>query len=125
MAEDLLIILREVRDPRDLTARHDLGEMLFLALCGLVCGEKTCVDLADFAAAHEAAFREVLRLRHGTPSHDTFSRTLRLLDPGTLDQAVSACLSATGGHLRAGRVLAVDGKAYGEPTRPGRATCRR
>lgn len=111
VVEDLLVILREVRDPRDFTARHDLGEMLFLAVCGLVCGEKTCVDLADFASAHEAEFREVLRLRHGTPSHDTFSRTLRLLDPGALEQAVSACLSAMGAHLRAGRVVSVDGKA--------------
>ena len=111
MVEDLLVILREVRDPRDFTARHDLGELLFLALCGLVCGEKTCVEIADFASAHEAEFREVLALRHGTPSHDTFSRTLRLLEPGALEQAVSACLSAMGGHLRAGRVLSVDGKA--------------
>ncbi|WP_435232187.1 transposase family protein, partial [Methylobacterium sp. sgz302542] len=68
VVEDLLVILREVRDPRDFTARHDLGELLFLALCGLVCGEKTCVEIADFASAHEAEFREVLALRHGTPS---------------------------------------------------------
>lgn len=111
MVEDLLLILRAVRDPRDFTARHDLGEMLFLALCGLVCGEKTCVDLAEFASAHAAEFRAVLSLRHGTPSHDTISRVLRLLDPRALEGALSACLSAMGRHLRAGRVLAVDGKA--------------
>ncbi len=85
--------------------------MLFRALCGRVCGEKTCVDIADFASAHEAEFREVLRLGHGTPSHDTISRILCLLDPGALKQAVSACLPAMVGKLRAGRVLAVDGKA--------------
>lgn len=111
MVEDMLIILREVRDPRDFTARHDLGEMLFLALCGILCGEKSCVEIADFASAHEAEFREVLTLRHGTPSHDTFSRTLRLLDPLALEQALRVCLTAMGQHLRAGRVLAVDGKA--------------
>ena len=111
MVEDMLIILREVQDPRDFTARHDLGEMLFLAICGLLCGEKTCVDIADFAAGHEAAFREVLDLRHGTPSHDTFSRTFRLLDPQALEAALGACLAAMGRHLRAGRVLSVDGKA--------------
>ena len=53
MVEQILTIFREVRDPRDFTARHDLGEMLFLVLCGLLCGEKTCVDIADFAAGHE------------------------------------------------------------------------
>ena len=85
MVEDLLILLREVRDPRDFTARRDLGEMLFLALCGLLCGEKNCLDITDFASAHTAEFRAGLSLRHGTPSHDTLSRTLRLLDPRALE----------------------------------------
>lgn len=111
VVEDMLVILREVRDPRDFTARHDLGEMLFVALCGLLCGEKTCVDIADFAAGHEEDFREVLTLRHGTPSHDTLSRALRLLDPGELERAFAAGLSAMGRSLRSGAVLAVDGKA--------------
>ncbi|GJE60882.1 ISAs1 family transposase ISRpa5 [Methylobacterium trifolii] len=111
MVADMLVILRDVQDPRDFTARHDLGEMLFLALCGLLCGEKTCVDIADFASAHEAEFREVLSLRHGTPSHDTLSQTLRLLDPQALERALRACLCAMGHRLRAGGVLSVDGKA--------------
>lgn len=111
MVEDMMLILREVRDPRDFTARHDLGEMLFLALCAVLCGEKTCVDIADFAAGHEEDFREVLTLKHGTPSHDTLSRTLRLVDPGELEQALAACLPAMGRALRSGAVLAVDGKA--------------
>jgi predicted transposase YbfD/YdcC len=111
MVEQILTIFREVRDPRDFTARHDLGEILFLVLCGLLCGETTSVDIADFAAGHEDEFREVLDLRHGPPSHDTISRVLRLLDPHELEQALRACLSAMGQHLRRGSVLAVDGKA--------------
>jgi predicted transposase YbfD/YdcC len=111
MVEDMLVILREVRDPRDFNARHDLGELLFLGLCALLCGEKTCVDMADFADGHEEEFREVLVLAHGTPSHDTFSRLLRRLDPGELEAALSACLVAMSRALRAGSVLAVDGKA--------------
>lgn len=121
MVEDVLLILREVRDPRDFTARHDLGEMLFLSLCGLLCGEKTCVDIADFAAGHEADFREVLRLEHGTPSHDTLSRALRLLDPAELERALGACLSAMGQALRAGGVVAVDGKALRRAYQTGRS----
>jgi predicted transposase YbfD/YdcC len=111
MVEQILTIFRQVRDPRDFTARHDLGEMLFLVVCGLLCGEKTSVDIADFAAGHETEFREVLELRHGPPSHDTISRVLRLLDPHELERAVRACLAAMGRHLRRGAVLAVDGKA--------------
>lgn len=121
MVEDMLLIFRGVRDPRDFTARHDLGEMLFLSLCAVLCGEKTCVDIADFAAGHEEEFREVLTLKHGTPSHDTLSRTFRLLDPAELEQAMRACLSAMGRHLRQGAVLSVDGKALRRAYEAGRS----
>ena len=50
----LITIFREVRDPRDFNARRDLAAMLFVALAATLCGAKTCVDIADFAAANEA-----------------------------------------------------------------------
>ena len=46
----LLSILREVNDPRDFNARHELGMILFVALSATLCGAKSCVDIADFAA---------------------------------------------------------------------------
>jgi predicted transposase YbfD/YdcC len=110
----LLCIFREVRDPRDENARHDLAEMLFLALAATLCGAKTCVDIADFAAANEDSFREMLTLPHGTPSHDTFSRVFRLLDPVALEGAFTAFLSALRGSLGLPPprgVVALDAKA--------------
>ncbi len=56
MVEQILTISREVRDPRDFTARHDLGELLFLVLCGLLCGEKTCVDIATSPQGMRTSF---------------------------------------------------------------------
>src|SRR4051795_5329335 len=76
----LITILREVRDPRDPNARHDLAELLFVALAATLCGAKSCVEIAEFAEGREDDLREIVRLRHGPPSHDTFSRVLRLLD---------------------------------------------
>jgi hypothetical protein len=46
-----------------------------------VCGAKTCVDIADFAAANEGEVSQIVDLPHGAPSHDSFSRLFRLLDP--------------------------------------------
>src|SRR3954463_4408550 len=51
----LLAILREVRDPRDANARHDLAEVLFIALAATLCGAKSCVEIADFAEGREDA----------------------------------------------------------------------
>lgn len=124
LIEDVLSVLREVGDPRDFNASHDLGEVLFLTVCGLLCGKRTSVDIAAFAAAHEDEFREVLTLRRGIPSHDTLSRTLRLLDREELEAAVAACLKVMGRTLRKGAVPAEDGEAVrpaeetGEPRMP-------
>ena len=70
-------------DPRTGNAkRHDLLEILTIALTATVCGADSCSDFADFAVDREYLFREFLRLENGVPSHDTFSRVFRLLDPG-------------------------------------------
>lgn len=68
-------------DPRDDNARHDLHEILFIALCAVLCGAEDSTDMALFGRAKEEYFRSFLRLPHGIPSHDTFSRLFRLLDP--------------------------------------------
>ena len=83
----LITVFREVRDPRDFTARHDLTAMLFIALAATLCGAKTCVDIADFAAANEAELAQIADLPHGAPSHDSFNRLFRLLDPAEMAEA--------------------------------------
>jgi hypothetical protein len=67
--ETLISIFREVRDPRDFNARHDLPAMLFIALAATLCGAKSCVDIADFAAAHEDELAEIVDLRHAQLPH--------------------------------------------------------
>ena len=86
--ESLITIFREVEDPRDINARHDLGSMLFVSLVSTLCGAKSCVDIADFAETHVDTLSGIVDLRHGAPSHDCFSRLFRLLDPTELNQAL-------------------------------------
>jgi predicted transposase YbfD/YdcC len=111
--EGLLVIFADVRDPRKENARHDLASILFIAVAATLCGEKTCVDFADFADAHFEVLREIVELPHGPPSHDTFSRVLRVLDPGelavVLERFVSAMRQALG--LGGPRTVAIDGKS--------------
>ena len=74
----LIAIFREVRDPRDLNARHDLAAMLFIALASTLCGARSCVDIADSAAANEDSLAEIASFRRG-PSRQL--QRNRLLDP--------------------------------------------
>src|ERR1700686_5339380 len=72
---------RRLPDPRAENARHDLLEVLFIALTAMLCGAESCSDMADFGQSKEELLRLFLRLEHGIPSHDTFSRVFRLLKP--------------------------------------------
>ena len=63
------------------TAHHDFLEIVLIAMCTLLCGGQTAVDMAEFAEVRELFLREFLPLANGMPSHDTFSRIFRLLDP--------------------------------------------
>lgn len=71
----------DLDDPRDDNARHDLHEILVIAFATILCGGEDCSDMALFGRAKEPFLRQFLRLKHGIPSHDTFSRVFRLLDP--------------------------------------------
>ncbi len=99
----------DVPDPRTGNAtRHDFLEVLTIALTASVCGAESCVDFADFAADREPLFRSFLKLSNGLPSHDTFSRLFRLIDPKAFGTAFSLFVDRLG-ETGAG-VLAIDGK---------------
>ena len=120
----ILTILREVRDPRDFNARHDLTAILFIALAALLCGCKTCVDFADFGAVNEAELAQIVDMPHGAPSHDCFSRVFRLLDPAELSSALGRFALAMREALGLGApsgVIAVDGKSLRRAYERGRA----
>lgn len=105
----LITIFREIPDPRSGNAqRHDLLDILTIALVASVCGAESCVDFAEFAEDRERLLREFLRLDNGLPSHDTFSRVFRLLDPAAFGRAFEAFLSDLGADGPG--VLAIDGK---------------
>ena len=122
--ETFITILREVRDPRDINARHVCASMLFVALMATLCGAKNCVDIADFCSANEADIGEIVDLPHGAPSHDSFSRLFRLLDPDEMARAFTAFAKAFRAALGLGPaagVVAIDGKRLRRGSERGRA----
>ncbi len=80
--EEFARLFEGLEDPRQDNARHDLHDILIIALCTVLCGGEDCSDMALFGRAKEPFLRQFLTLEHGIPSHDTFSRVFRLLDPG-------------------------------------------
>ncbi len=101
----------EVPDPRAANSQHDLVEILFIGLVSVLCGAEGCTDMADFGRAKAGFLRTILRLEHGIPSHDTFSRVFRLLDPTAFEAAFRDFMAAFGAALSIKGVVAIDGKA--------------
>jgi len=104
----------DLPDPRADNALHDLTEILFIALTATLCGATSCVDMALFARMKAYLWQDVLKLKHGLPSHDTFSRIFRMLDPEAFEIAFRRFMKAfaEGANIeRPQGVIAVDGKA--------------
>lgn len=99
----------DLQDPRTGNAgRHDLLEMLIIALCTVLSGGEDCTDMAEFARTKLAFLRGFLKLEHGAPSHDTFSRLFRLLDPEQFRDCFQRFM--TGFAEACQGVVAIDGK---------------
>lgn len=106
-------------DPRAANARHRLDEILLVALIATLCGAQTCVDIATFARAKLPLLRRFLRLAHGAPSHDTFSRVFQALDPDAFEDAFYRFMAAfaqaqddaRAAEPNSPRIIALDGKS--------------
>jgi predicted transposase YbfD/YdcC len=99
----------DLEDPRTGNAgRHDFLEILLIALCTVLSGGQSAVDMAIFAREKEAFLREFLTLEHGVPSHDTFSRVFRLLDPAQFRTCFQRFMARFAEGCRG--VIAIDGK---------------
>jgi predicted transposase YbfD/YdcC len=99
-----------VADPRlHRNRRHQLVDILVIALCGFLAGCETWVDVELFGRAKQRWLEKFLELPHGIPSHDTFGRVFALLDPGQLAGVLRRFVQAVLPSV-AGEVVAIDGK---------------
>ena len=74
----IILILQELDDPRIERARkHHLSDILFIALCAVICGGESFEDMEEFGKAKLPWLRQHLELPNGIPSHDTFNRVGR------------------------------------------------
>lgn len=94
----------ELQDPRARNATHRLGDVVLLMVAASLCGQTTATDMALFAALRRPLLNRIVGYARA-PSHDTFSRLLRLLDP----VAFAAAFARFAGAVAA--VLADPGQA--------------
>ncbi len=97
-------------DPRDDRAkRHSLIDIVVIAVCAVICGADSWVDVEMFGKSKREWFERLLELPNGIPSHDTFGRVFAMIDSGQFEECFVDWVSAVN-EVTKGQVVAIDGK---------------
>jgi predicted transposase YbfD/YdcC len=99
-------------DPRSFHApnlRHELLDILIIAVGAVICGAEGWEDIEAYGTAQAEWFAEVLDLPHGIPGHDPFRRVLSQLDPEALTRCFVAWTTELS-DLSGGDIVPIDGK---------------
>lgn len=108
--QSLIEHLGEVPDPRMArTQRHDLLDILAIALCTDIGGADHWTEVVEFGQAKQQWLAGFLRLPNGIPLHDTFARVFRLINTEALEQTCHQWLRGVAGRVQG--VVAIDGKS--------------
>jgi len=100
----------ELEDPRvRRSQRHSLLAIVTIALCGVICGAESWVEIEQFGQAKADWFATFLDLPHGIPSHDTFGRVFAQLDARQFAACFADWMQAVADVLPP-QVIALDGK---------------
>ena len=76
-----------LEDPRvERTKQHQLLDILTIALCAVICGADTWVEIEAWGRAKHGWLESFLWLPNGIPSHDTCGRVFARLNPEQFQQ---------------------------------------
>jgi len=96
-------------DPRADNHAHKLIDIIMVAICAVLAGADSYVDIADFGQDREDWLHDFLELPHGIPSEDTFARVFALLEPRELQRAFAGWIRSVV-KLTGLKLIAIDGK---------------
>jgi predicted transposase YbfD/YdcC len=107
----ILTYFHDLPDPRRETRnkKHRLIDVLVIALCGIIAGCQSAVEIEAYGRAKETWLRTFLELPNGIPSHDTFSRVLQSVDPREFHDCFVRWVRALHEVTR-GEIVPIDGK---------------
>jgi predicted transposase YbfD/YdcC len=108
--DELLASFNEIDDPRvNRRKLHSIQEILFLALCAVLCGVESWRGVEEFGDDREEWLKKYFAYEHGIPSHQTIGRVMSVIKPKCLVKACTQFLANLFG-CNEGEIIALDGK---------------
>jgi predicted transposase YbfD/YdcC len=88
---------------------HKLVEIVLMAVCAMLTGAESWVEVETFGQLKEEKLRDFMELAGGIPSHDTFGRVFAALDAEEFQGCFARWVEGVF-HVSKGQVIAIDGK---------------
>jgi len=82
---------------------------MVIAICAVISGANTWVDIHEFGVAKHEWFSKFLELPNGIPSHDTIGRVFSMLDPVKFEICFMNWIQAVF-EVTQGQIIPIDGK---------------
>lgn len=89
--------------------KHNLIEIIVMTICAVISGADDWVEVEMYCKARKDWLKTILELPNGIPSHDTFQRIFRLIDPEQFRKCFLTWAREVA-RLSNGEVVAIDGK---------------
>jgi predicted transposase YbfD/YdcC len=106
----LVVSFQDLPDPRvEGRCDHKLIDIIVIAVCAVIAGAETWVDVEQFGQARKEWLGTFLELPAGIPSHDTFGRVFAALDADAFQVSFMRWVEGVF-RVSKGQVIAIDGK---------------
>jgi len=100
----------DLPDPRlDRKKQHQLLDIFVVTLCAVLTGAESWIEVEQFGKVRLEWLRRMVPLANGIPSHDTFGRVFRLIDPEAFGERFLAWIQEVC-QQSGGKLIAIDGK---------------
>lgn len=99
----------QIEDPRAENSEHKLVNIIIIAICAVICGADTWVDVENFGQAKKKWLARFLDLARGIPSHDTFGRVFARIKAEQFQSSFLEWVQAVN-TISQGQIIPIDGK---------------
>jgi predicted transposase YbfD/YdcC len=102
---------RRLHDPRiKRKKKHLLLDIVILSILAVLCGAESYDSIELFGKTNYAFLKQILRLPHGIPSHDTINRVFSILNPSQFERLFIQWTNNLRDNEVLEQVIAIDGK---------------